>query len=139
MTDRNLDMPSKYQLKGFQPKADVNEWGEPIEADGAPFTQVVQEESANEGKRTKSSSFSATVADLKLGECATRTHFLNPKMTLAELARDMAEMKAQILNNARPSVKIARERTGNDYRIETSESITTGGRIYLHVIVTRTV
>lgn len=86
----------------------------------------------------KSSSFTAVVTDLEVGESASRTHPLNENMTLAELQRDLSEMKDQISNNVRPLVRKAQEATGGTYRVETSQTITTSGRIYLLAIVTRT-
>ena len=119
----------------------VNEWDEVIEENSnvVPLYSTEEKRDLVTGakKRVKSSSFAAAVADLEIDESTTRTHNLNPNMTLAELSRDIREMKAQISNNARASINIARERTGNEYRVEAGESITTGGRVYLHVIVTR--
>lgn len=86
----------------------------------------------------KSSSFTAVVSDLEVGESASRTHALNENMTLAEFQRDMSDMKDQISNNVRPLVRKAQEATGGTYRVETSQTITTSGRIYLLAIVTRT-
>lgn len=85
----------------------------------------------------RESSFAAVVADLEVGQSASRVHHLNSEMTLAEMQRDMREMKAMIANNAKPSVNIARQRTGGEYRVETGETITTAGRVFLVVIVTR--
>lgn len=86
----------------------------------------------------KQSSFAAVVADLGIGESASRTHHLNQDMTLAELQRDLSEMKSMIDNNVRPAVVSAKKLTGGEYRIETTTSITTAGRVYLLAIVTRT-
>ncbi len=119
----------------------INEWDEVIDENSnvVPLHGADDKRDPLTGakKRVKSSSFAAAVADLEIDESTTRTHNLNPNMTLAELSRDIREMKAQISNNARASINIARERTGNEYRVEAGESITTGGRVYLHVIVTR--
>ena len=87
--------------------------------------------------RQKSSSFASVVADLDIDESACKAHMLDKDMTLAKLSSSMSEMKTMVGNNARPSVAIAKKRTGNEYRIETGETLTTGGRIYLLVIVTR--
>lgn len=87
--------------------------------------------------RRRESSFAAVVADLEVGESASRTHYLNPDMTLAELARDIHEMKAMIRNNAQPAVVAARKRTGGQYRVESGETISQAGNVYLLVIVTR--
>jgi len=90
------------------------------------------------GLRRKSSSFSAVVCDLSVGESASRVHLLNPDMTLAEMHAEMRDLKATISNNARPSITQAKQQTGGEYRIETGETVTTAGRFYLLVIVTRT-
>lgn len=119
----------------------VDEWGDIIKEDSNVFKLPAVPAKARPNlapsPKAKSGSFSAMVADLEVGQSATRTHQLNEGMTLLELASEMREMKAMISNNARPSIAMAKERTGNDYRVETAESITTGGRVYLHVIATR--
>ena len=123
--------------KNYDPDLDgpLEEYGQMVEA---KMQQAERRNPLTGSKaRTKSGSFAAAVADLEVGDCATRTHTLNDQMTLAELARDMREMKDQISNNARSSVRIAQERTNNQYRVETGETITTSGRVYLNVIVTR--
>lgn len=87
--------------------------------------------------RSKSSSFASTVADLDIDESACKAHMLAADMTLATLSKNMSEMKTMVGNNARSSVAVAKKRTGNEYRVETAETLTTGGRVYLLVIVTR--
>lgn len=119
--------------------ADHDDW----DADDTSATQpdlAAQDQHALKPKgkgQRKESSFAAVVADLEVGQSASRVHHLSSEMTLAEMQRDMREMKAMIANNAKPSVNIARQRTGGEYRIETGETITTGGRVFLLVIVTR--
>lgn len=85
----------------------------------------------------RQSSFAAVVADLAVGDSATRSHTLNQGMTLAEFERDLKEMKSMIDNNVRPALVNAKKLTGGEYRVETSQTITTAGRIYLLAIVTR--
>lgn len=129
-----------------QNQVETNEWDEPILTIGGagpaqaaePSTGGLQPRSKSPVTRRRESSFAAVVADLDVGEVASRTHHLNSEMTLAELAVNMPEMKAMIRNNATPAVTQARKRTGGEYRIETAETITPSGRIYLLVLVTRT-
>lgn len=123
-----------------QPSKD-DDW----DSEEAATTSATQPDQAANGlspaslrKRTKESSFSSVVADLAVGESASRVHHLNQSMTIGEFERDLSEMKSMIANNARPSVKTAQARTGGQYRVETGETITAAGRIYLLVIVTRT-
>lgn len=130
-----------------QNQVETNEWDEPILTIAGtnpgktvvePSTGGLQPRSKSPVTRRRESSFAAVVADLDVGEVASRTHHLNSEMTLAELAVNMPEMKAMIRNNATPAVTQARKRTGGEYRIETAETITPSGRIYLLVLVTRT-
>lgn len=89
-------------------------------------------------KPKKQSSFVAILCDLDVGSSAVRNHSPHPMMTIAQLAEELSEMKAMISNNVRPSVRIATEKTGHTFAVETSQTITTTGRVYVQVIVTRT-
>ena len=116
-----------------QASAQTDDWDE----DEQDTTAAVTQKALKTTTRRKESSFSSVVSDLDIGESASRTHFLNQDMTLAKMHQEMREMKAMISNNARPAVSAAKQRTGGEYRIETGETITTAGRVYLLVIVTR--
>ena len=116
-----------------QASAQTDDWDE----DEQDTTAAVTQKALKTTTRRKDSSFSSVVSDLDIGESASRTHFLNQDMTLAKMHQEMREMKAMISNNARPAVSAAKQRTGGEYRIETGETITTAGRVYLLVIVTR--
>lgn len=89
-------------------------------------------------KAKKQSSFVAVLCDLDVGGSAVRNHSPNTDITLTQLAEELSEMKAMISNNVRPSVRIATEKTGFTYSVETSQTITSAGRVYVQVIVTRT-
>lgn len=125
--DEDLDGPMTATTFNTQPGLQVKDDREPK---SNPLT--------GKKMRQRSSSFAAVVSDLEVGESASRVHMLNEDMTLAQMRDDMKEMKAMISNNARPSVTMAKQRTGGEYRIETGETITTSGRVFLLVIVTRT-
>jgi hypothetical protein len=112
-----------------QSKSGTDDWDE----DDKGITQKALKTTT----RRRDSSFSSVVSDLEVGESASRTHFLNPDMTLAKMHEEMREMKSMIANNARPAITAAKQRTGGEYRIETGETITTAGRVYLLVIITR--
>lgn len=101
-----------------------------------PETKPVNESQTSKPK--KQSSFVAVLCDLDVGSSAVRNHSPHPMMTLTQLAEELSEMKAMISNNVRPSVRIATEKTGFTYSVETSQTITSTGRVYVQVIVTRT-
>ena len=134
------------QTTAHQAEPKIDDWGDAIEfvtSDTQPVPNFQVSDHMDSKvtpfkPRRRESSFAAVVSDLEVGESASRTHFLNQDMTLADLARDMAEMKAMIRNNAQPAVVAARKRTGGQYRVESGETITQGGNVYLLVIVTRT-
>lgn len=86
----------------------------------------------------KQSSFVAILCDLDVGASAVRNHSPNADITLSQLAEELSEMKAMISNNVRPSVRIATEKTGFSFTVETSQTLTPTGRVYVQVIVTRT-
>ncbi len=89
-------------------------------------------------KPKKQSSFVAVLCDLDVGGSAVRNQSPNADITLTQLAEELSEMKAMISNNVRPSVRIATEKTGFTYSVETSQTITSAGRVYVQVVVTRT-
>lgn len=85
----------------------------------------------------KSSSFAAVVADLEVGECASRVQPLDPDMTMGEFMGQMSGLKATLINNAGTAVVRARRETGGVYKTSASETMTTGGQFFLVLIVQR--
>ena len=96
------------------------------------------EEGVTEPPQRRASSFATQVADLALSESASRTVALDDNLTLAEMAAALHTMRETLRNNTAPSVRQARARTGNEYRIELADVRTHNDRFYVVAIVTRT-
>lgn len=88
-------------------------------------------------QRVVKGSFASQVSALNPGESVSRIHSPNENLTLKELRAELSEMKAMVRNNTTPAVTAARRTTGGSYTIETSETITPGGSIFIVCIVTR--
>lgn len=88
--------------------------------------------------RRRESSFASVVSDLAVGESASKTYPVPHNVTLGELNEHISKAKATLRNNAQPAMVAARKRTNGQYRIETGETITQAGNLYLLVIITRT-
>jgi hypothetical protein len=91
----------------------------------------------SEYSKPRHSSFTSVLCDLAVGASATKTHTLDEDMALGWLIESLGDMKKVIANNCRPSITQARRKTGFNYGVETSHTLTASGRIFLHVVVTR--
>jgi hypothetical protein len=90
--------------------------------------------------RRKESSFAAVLSDLEVGESACRPILLTPESTATTPYHETIKaLKVKLHNNSRQAVETAMNRTGGKYRIESSETCTASGHIYVLLIVTRTV
>lgn len=88
--------------------------------------------------RRRSSSFAAAVADLDVGESASRAVQIDGDQTLTQISGQLTAMKSDLRNNTAPAVRRARERiAGSDYTIEIGEMLTFTGKLFLVAIVTR--
>ena len=88
--------------------------------------------------RQKAGSLTAQVAALDIGECASKASPVDTRLTLADYVLNGAEMREAIRNSVKSSVRLASSRTGGKYDTEVSDMITTGGRLYIVAVVTRT-
>ena len=107
-------------------------------------TTLIKPEQANpstvrqRGFQKRSSSFSAVVTDLEVGECASKVQPVDPEMTLGELAEQMSGLKATLTNNSNTAIRQAKSTTGGTYQSLVTESVTAGGELFLVLIVRRT-
>ena len=85
----------------------------------------------------KESSFSAVVGDLQIGECASRAQAVPGSITVSEMAEQLTSFKAKLLNNSTPAIRSAMRTEGGKYTTSVSETVTTGGDIFLVLIVKR--
>lgn len=91
----------------------------------------------NLNRPTKKTSLVATLCDSEVGWITTRSHLVPDHWTMQKLREELSEFKAMISNNVRPSVRQAAEKTGFEFTVETSQTITPTGRVYLQVLITR--
>lgn len=96
------------------------------------------DDDVGEPTRRRASSFSSAVADLAVGQTASRAIRLDPETSLAELAERGSEWREAMRNNIAPAVRRAREQTGGEYEVEVSDALTPSRRFYIVAFVTRT-
>lgn len=79
----------------------------------------------------------AQVTALEIGQCCSRVERVPMDMTLKEFGEQSTELKNSLRNNMAPSVRGAKAKTGGDYTIEITTTVTTPGQLYIVGIVTR--
>jgi hypothetical protein len=79
----------------------------------------------------------AQVTALDIGQCCSRVERVPMDMSIKDFADQSTEMKNSLRNNMAPSVRGAKAKTGGDYTIEVTTTITTPGQLYIVGIVTR--
>jgi hypothetical protein len=82
-------------------------------------------------------SLTAQITELTIGQCCSRVERLDGDMTMSDFVTMAGDMKARLRNNMAPSVRGAKVKTGGEYTIEVTTTVTVPGYIYLVGIVTR--
>lgn len=91
-----------------------------------------------EPKRGKESSFSAQVADLQVGDTASRAVQIDGEHTLATFAESASLWRDQLRNTIAPAVKRAKARNADaEYTNEIGTMIMPGMSLYIVAVVTR--
>jgi len=104
----------------------------------APAPWPAASETKTKGFTRKSSSFSAVVADLEVGECASRVQAIPANLTMGQLAEQLPGIKATLQNNSTGAIRLAKQATGGSYSATVSDTITAGGKVYAILIIERT-
>ena len=79
----------------------------------------------------------AQVTALDIGQCCSRVDRVPVDMTIKEFMDQSTELKNTLRNNMAPSVRGAKTKTGGEYSIEITTTVTTPGQLYIVGIVTR--
>lgn len=95
------------------------------------------EDDVSEPSRKRSSSMASVIADLEIGETASRAQRVDPTTTLTDYAEQYAELRESLRNNVAPSVRQAKARTGGEYSIEIVDTLTQNRALFIIALVTR--
>lgn len=101
-------------------------------------TKIAAMTASKKGFQRKTSSFNAVVADLEVGECASKAIPLPDTLTITQMAEQLSTLKQQAQNNVKDAMRRARADTGGTYSLATSDTITPGGEVYIVLIIRRT-
>lgn len=85
----------------------------------------------------KSSSFSAQVSDLEVGESAIKNIQIDLRLMDTANVEGMAERREQMRNNVASPIRAAKERTGGTYSTELTDVFLPSGRLFIVAVVTR--
>lgn len=112
-------------------------------ADGTPVAASNQRPAAamtasKKGFQKKTSSFNAVVADLDVGEYASRVFPLPGCIAVSDIPDEMRTIKRQAQDNVKDAVRRAKAETGGSYSVAVSETFTPGGEPFVVLIIQRT-
>ena len=91
----------------------------------------------NLNRTGKKTSLVATLCESEVGWITTRSHAVPDHWSMGKLREELSELKAMVSNNVRPSVRQASEKSGFEFSVETSQTITQTGRVFVLVMITR--
>lgn len=83
-------------------------------------------------------SITSQIINLAVGECFSRTLYIDSSTAILELHGTLTEAKDTLLRNTKSSVVHAAKETGNEYMCEVLDLMTTKHNVYVMVIVRRT-
>lgn len=88
--------------------------------------------------RRKPGSLISQIEALQVGDSAAKALQVSPDMTLDEYATNGYDMRAALRNSVAASMRYAAKRTGGTYEIDTSDMFTSGRKLFMVAIITRT-
>lgn len=91
-----------------------------------------------EPSRRRSSSFASVIADLEIGETASKAQRVEDDTTLAEFAEKSAAWREALRNTCATSMRQAKARTGGEYSIEIADVMTQARSLFIVALITRT-
>lgn len=103
----------------------------------SPITRKATNMTDNLNRTGKKTSLVATLCDSEVGWITTRSHAVPDHWTMGKLREELSDLKAMVSNNVRPSVRQASEKSGFEFSVETSQTITQTGRVFIQVLITR--
>ena len=87
--------------------------------------------------RGRSGSFTAQVADLALGDTASKLLAIPGDTALCDIQKDLPALRERLRNNVASSVKHAKARTSGAYTVEVCDLHTPSGQWFVIALVTR--
>jgi hypothetical protein len=96
----------------------------------------VPEPDVREPMRRKLYSFVGSLAELKIGETASKISPIDPTMSLADVQANLTNFRATLRNNVTSSVRQASARSGGEYSVEVTDFVTPSGQWYVIALVT---
>lgn len=87
--------------------------------------------------RKKSSSFTAQIEDLALGESCARVRQISPNARVADVQSKIVEWRADFRRSVDPSIAHAKRTTGAVYTTEVADFMTAAKSWFLVAVVTR--
>lgn len=88
--------------------------------------------------RGRAGSFTSQVADLGLGEVASKLLMIPPETALCDVQKELPALRERLRNNVASSVRHARTRTGSTFSVEVCDLHTPSGQWFVIALVTRT-
>lgn len=88
--------------------------------------------------RRNPNSLISQIEALEVGDCASKVLPVSPDMTLDEYATNGYAMREALRNSVAASMRAAKARTGGTYEIDTSDMFTTGRKLFIVAVITRT-
>ena len=83
-------------------------------------------------------SFTSQIERLEVGQCVSRTELINcPSARLEDVQASLSAWKTDLRNRSAPSLKYAKQRTNNTYRMEVCDFMTGDYNWYITAVVTR--
>lgn len=88
--------------------------------------------------RRKEHSLTSQIAALEVDGCASHAKPVPADTTLDDYQFNGQAMREAVRNNVAASMRAAKARTGGTYEIEVGDLFTTGRKLYIVAIITRT-
>lgn len=98
---------------------------------------AVPEDDIDQPTRRRPHSFNAQVADLRVGETASKAQPLAGHLSLDEIRASLPVLRTSLRNNVTKVVQRAREATCGEYRLEVTDVTTHDRNWFLLALVTR--
>lgn len=108
-----------------------------------PYNQLSEamakpDDDVSPNSRRKPHSLISQIEALEVGECASKAVPVSPDTTFDDYATNGYAMREALRNSVAASMRAAKARTGGTYEIDTSDMFTTGRKLFIVAIITRT-
>jgi len=107
-------------------------------ANAITVAMLSSEDDVELGDMRQLGSIVSNLLALNVGECYTRSRLVDDNVTMASLQKNLTTWKNTLRQTVNQAMRRARESDNRELTLETSQSMTLTGKIYIQVIVTRT-